>query len=147
VATAIKTLLLRSVKAEVEKVTDFKKVYLNPGRGLREADDKPYCNIFSQPETARKDDLYRHAEFELAIHIWAKEDSDELLDERLQDLIAKVQLQILPISSGAREYTVYLEESGQAFDTLFFGDGLGVGIATYLVKYKHTYGNPFQLNP
>jgi hypothetical protein len=146
-ATAIKTLLLRSIKEAVLGIREFKAVYLNPERGLREEAPKPYCNIFSQPESSTKMDLYRHAEFEVSCHIWVKEDSGTKLDEKLHDLLAQLQMALLPISSGAREYCIYLEESGAAFDTLFFGDNTGVGVATYLIKYRHTYGNPYQLNP
>lgn len=145
--TAIKTLLLRTIKDTIDTITDIKMVYLNPERGLREEAEKPYCNIFSQPETAQKLDLYREASFEVSIHLWAKEDTETLLDEKLHDLIAQVQSVLLPRCSPAREYATYLEESGVAFDTLFFGDCLGVGICTYLVKYRHTYGNPYLLNP
>ena len=146
-SVAIKTLILRSFKTSVQTVADLKTVTMNPGRGLREEADKPYCNLFSMPESAKKTDLYREGDFDIEVHTWAKEDTDELLDEKLHDLIAKVQVAVLPRGSAARQYVITLEETGKAFDTLFYGDGLGVGISTYHVKYRHVYGNPFQLNP
>ena len=144
----IKTQILTNIKSAIQTIPDFVQVYLNPERGLRESDDKPYCNIFVQPEKAPiKRSLWREGEFDVLINVWYKADTSDILDTQLQYFNAAIQAVLLPTFSPARQMTIYFEEAASDFDSLFFGDSLGVAVSNYTVKYRHVYGNPFQLNP
>jgi len=145
----IKTLILNAVKTDIISVIgDANRVYIDPSRGLREETTEPYTNIFTSSEAAHKKDLYSEKILDIEIHTWVKEDTDDKAREKAQLIDAQIQEKILPRASLARQYCWYFEQSESACsDILYYSEGLCVVVSRYTLKYRHTYNNPFQLNP
>jgi hypothetical protein len=148
-ATPIKTLLLNSIKGVVVSVIgEAERVFIDPSRGLREELSDPYANIFTNAESSSKKDLYTEKIFDMEVHTWVKEDTDDKAREKAILISAQIQQAVLPRSSATRTYCQYIEESaGNCFDVLYYAEGLCVVISRYNVKYRHAYGNPFSINP
>lgn len=144
---------MNTIKIEVTAVIgDVNRVFVDPSRGLREELAEraaiPYANVFTDAETARKMDVWSEKTFQTEIHTWVKHDTDDKARELATDLSAQIQQALLPRKSAVRSLTTYFEETeGNCHDILFFREGLCVAISRYLVKYRHVYGNPYQLNP
>jgi len=149
VSQPIKTLILNAVKTStITVIGDANRVFIDPSRGLREETTEPYANIFTDAESSKKMDVWSEKTFQLEIHTWVKEDTDDKAREKAILLSAQIQQALLPRASAARENTVYFEEAeGSCHDVLFYQEGLCVVVSRYLVKYRHVYGNPFTLNP
>lgn len=147
--TPIKTLIMNDIKTAVSSVIGTSdRVFVDPSRGLQEALSDPYANIFTDAESSKKLDLYSEKSFTIEIHIWVKEDTDDKAREKAILLSAQLQQAILPRSSVTRTYCTYIEEAdGTNFDVMYYEEGYCVALSQYQVRYRHTYGNPFQLNP
>jgi hypothetical protein len=146
--TPIKILLLNKIKDIITGIVDVNRVFVDPSRGLREEMTEPYTNIFTNAESCIKRDLYAEKAFDIEIHTWVKEDTDDLAREEAILINATIQAAILPREAGQRAYCHYFEESGSnCSDVLYYAEGVCVAVARYDVKYRHAYGNPFKLNP
>ena len=148
-STPIKTLVLNSIKScVVPLIGDANRVFLDPSRGLREETTEPYANIFTDAESSKKLDLWSEKSFQIEVHTWVKADTDDKAREAAILLSAQIQQVLLMRDSASRQFTTYFEEAGgNCHDVLFYREGLCVAVSRYDVKYRHTYGNPFQLNP
>jgi len=147
--TPIKTLLLNEVKSNIVSVIgSVNRVFVDPSRGLREQMSDPYSNIFTGNESAHKKDLCTEKTFDLEIHTWVKQDTDDRAREVATVLDAQIQEKILPRESTVRQYCQYFEESeSNCSDVLFYAEGLCVVISRYSVKYRYAYSKPAQQNP
>jgi len=146
--TPIKTLILNALKSDiVPLIAKPEDVFIDPSRGLREDLDE-YVNIFTDNESSHKKDLSSEKIFQVEIHSWIKRDTDDAARDAANLLSATIQSKILPRTSAARTYCVYLEEAeSNCNDILYYAEGLCVVISRYEIKYRHAYGNPFQFNP
>ena len=145
----VKTYLLNAVRSDVNVViNDDSHVFLDPSRNLHEELTDPYACIFTGNESSTKEDLYSAKTFDLEIHIWVKEDTDDAAREKAIILMAKTQMQLLPRDAKARQWCQYFEEEeGNSSDIMYWDEGLCIAIARYKVKFRHAYGNPFLQNP
>ncbi|MDD5348238.1 MAG: hypothetical protein PHT59_06475 [Candidatus Omnitrophica bacterium] len=148
-ATAIKTLLLNALKADVTAITAYKSVSLNP-MTLPKGDDttktRPFACIIDMPEDEIvEDNRYRQASFDLTVISYLHVDLYESLSTDLTEAGALLYQTLVSPNATHRGYSVRIKE--KADEKMFFSEYEGCMINTFRITYKHARGNPYIINP
>jgi hypothetical protein len=148
VATAIKTLLLNALKADITTISAIKSVSLNP-MTLPKGDDftknRPFACLIDMPENPIEDNRYRQATFDLVVVVYVHADLYENMTTDLDEMHALVYQKMLSPAAMHREYSVRTKE--KASEKMFFSEYEGCILDTYEITYKHVRGNPYTINP